>query len=423
MISVTECSCTSSPESKQTKYGGIHMEARQRERQDKVKHICTYRNNYTMVNHKMFQNILVDDKRKLLFCIIHKVASTTTKKTIIHSSGRANETIVRQMDINNVTILQQHGLWLLSKYSIENIFDKIKNYYKVMFVRCPLRRLLSAFRDRFEIKKYREAFRRLHGRAAIKQFRKNATKEALHKANDVQFDEFLQYITNQARRHQTLNTHWNTYQKNCRPCLVEYDFIGKLETYESDMKYLLSKIANTTVKPIQQQYGPSSYNTNKDTNAAYNEYYGKIPSGIMQDVREVFGIDFDLYGYDFDKTTVKGNRAPIGQKPTVNDREPGQKPAVNDKREPGHKAIVKDYREPGQKPAVNDNREPGQKPTVNDKRKPGLKPAMKVNRKPGQKPAVKDKREPGQKPAVKDNRKPGQKPAVNDKENQDRNQL
>ena len=283
-----------------------NIERKIQQRRKKVQKVCEQQNNYTFIEPQMFKRILVDDSRELLYCVVFKVASTATKRTLIHSSGKANMSISRELDINNETLLSQYGLRLLSNYSMEQIAFRVKNYYSAMFVRHPLKRLLSAFRDRFEIEKDRQLYREVYGKNIIKTYRKRPTKESLQKGHDVKYHEFLKYVADlETAKHSNkkikINPHWNTYKDNCRPCLVDYSFIGKLESFDEDINYLLHKISSTKVEMISKEYGPASYKTRKDTDAAYNEYYDKVPANIMDSVRKAFNIDFELYHYEFDK--------------------------------------------------------------------------------------------------------------------------
>ena len=45
----------------------------------------------------------------------------------------------------------------------------------------------------------------------------------------------MQYFSNDVPR----NQHWRQYEKLCHPCVINYDFIGRLETLENDAPLLL----------------------------------------------------------------------------------------------------------------------------------------------------------------------------------------
>ena len=66
-----------------------------------------------------------------------------------------------------------------------------------MFVRHPVERVLSAYRDKFTTTMSGgQRFQKLYGRDIIKRFRKNPSMPSLKKGNDVKFDEFVQYDKN-----------------------------------------------------------------------------------------------------------------------------------------------------------------------------------------------------------------------------------
>ena len=83
-------------------------------------------------NREEFQYIAVDDKNKILFCALQKVASRTwlrLLKDVLGIKGKRWEVIPR-----------------LSEYSEEEMSFKLKTYFKFFFVREPLERLLSAYK-------------------------------------------------------------------------------------------------------------------------------------------------------------------------------------------------------------------------------------------------------------------------------------
>ena len=57
-------------------------------------------------------------------------------------------------------------------------------------------------------------------------------------------------------------------------------------------------------------YGPSSNQEgNRNTSTLVESYYKDIPGHVMDNIRDVYGIDFEMFGYDkylpFEKTENK----------------------------------------------------------------------------------------------------------------------
>ena len=60
-------------------------------------------------------------------------------------------------------------------------------------------------------------------------------------ANDVSFNEFLDYIVGN-KSPKFLNHHWKPIYLQCSPCVFHPHVIGKLDTFASDAKYILEKL-------------------------------------------------------------------------------------------------------------------------------------------------------------------------------------
>ncbi|GFR11148.1 carbohydrate sulfotransferase [Trichonephila clavata] len=56
----------------------------------------------------------------------------------------------------------------------------------------------------------------------------------------ISFAEFVWYLTHTTER--DYDEHWAPYWSRCDPCLVDYNFIGKLETAQHDFHMLLEKL-------------------------------------------------------------------------------------------------------------------------------------------------------------------------------------
>ena len=112
----------------------------------------------------------------------------------------------------------------------------LQSFRKALFVRNPLDRLWSAYNSKFV--NLNPRFLQQYGRTILRRFRQFPSAPALECGSDVTFLEFISFVTTDERRN---NVHWMLYDRLCAPCELSYDFIGKLETFEADMTYLLSR--------------------------------------------------------------------------------------------------------------------------------------------------------------------------------------
>ncbi|CAH1782684.1 unnamed protein product [Owenia fusiformis] len=185
-------------------------------------------------------NMLVDEKHKLLYCYVPKVGCTTWKQLFKTLSTGSR----KRMTFYNRS--QQEYI--------------LKSYYKFIFVREPFERLVSAYIDKFYTPnpKFWDSW----GRQIIKQFRNNSNVTSNPCGHDVTFEEFLSYSFSSIKKSNISggNEHWVTIQQLCNPCGVGYDYIGHLETMQQDTEVILQRanvshlIAqhNSTMNKIRQ---------------------------------------------------------------------------------------------------------------------------------------------------------------------------
>ena len=268
-------------------------------------HMTTHPSNITscgwqkrMLVPRMLGNLLVDDKHQAMYCVIPKVACTNWKRAMARLSGRLNNTdseALRLMNVHGEALLNQLGLRHLNTYPLEEIRMRMDKYYKFMFVRHPLERLLSAYRDKFTIQnKWTEHFQHKYGRRIIRSLRKDPSKESLAEGNDVTFSEFVKYVSKKAMSSRASNPHWTSYYDLCHPCSIKYDFIGKFDTFTVDSTYILSKLSKSDCP----QPFPTIMPSGATTRQVMSEYYKTLSRSDISVLVQAFLPDFVMFGYD-----------------------------------------------------------------------------------------------------------------------------
>lgn len=272
-------------------------------------------------------NILVDDSRKLMFCMVPKVACTNWIRTLALTSKNISLTGLKSLyyntdlakeEITENTVWSQQkvekliktyhqtplhtprfnravGMAHLHAFPPEGIAYRIKHYYKFMFVRHPFVRLLSAFRDKLE-KAYDKQYRLKFGKEIIRKFRSNPSQRSLDTGDDVTFVEFVNFLFYIMKHGKQLNPHWNTYFNLCHPCVMHYDFIGKFETMTQEFMHVIPHLTESpyTSQFLAKQYGP---NTNT-TIGIVKKYYHQLNTDNLFKLRKMYDIDFIMFGYD-----------------------------------------------------------------------------------------------------------------------------
>ena len=122
--------------------------------------------------------LAVNDNLKLIYCVIPKVGTTTWKRVIAKSREI-------QPRINRWILWKR-----LSNYTEEERNERLKKYFKFVFVREPLQRLLSAYKNKFlQIPNYTKGLRKETVQSLRPQDFKPEGK------NFVRLKKFIQYFS------------------------------------------------------------------------------------------------------------------------------------------------------------------------------------------------------------------------------------
>ena len=171
-------------------------------------------------------------------------------------------------------------------YTEEQRAIRLKAYFKFLFVREPLHRLLSAFKDKF--------FANVTESDIIDKCRSDIVKSyrprdyVRNGINLITFPEFIKYYSDQRTR----DHHWRQFDQICHPCLVKYDFIGKLENLSEEGPSLL-RMAGLSDKVA---FPPIHQHTSGDE---VLKYYSQIPPDDIKKIGELYVSDFAMFGYEY----------------------------------------------------------------------------------------------------------------------------
>ena len=191
-------------------------------------------------------------------------------------------------DTNTIRKVNHMSFTFLRDFPSSDIKHKLSEYYKFMFVREPLVRLLSAYKDKFLLNN--TSFHKSYGRKIVKHVRKNAAANS--NGDDVSLQEFLQYV---AESHvEDMNEHWMPFYELCQPCAVSYDFVGSFENLESDANQVLKELnVNEQVTfPKQQKYykaGGNGYVEGKKLT--------DVSPDMMKNALRKYDLDYKLFSY------------------------------------------------------------------------------------------------------------------------------
>ena len=212
------------------------------------------------------KSLMYQEPWHLLYCWIHKVASTSWSKVFLQLAGL--EVPLSRTHEATVKFSPKKPGQLASAISTSLVFT---------IVRHPFERLVSAYRDKFELaKKYAYVYSHytprigVHGRPTFSQFVDYLLREEVSEYND----------------------HWVPYWLHCHVCEMEYDVIGKMETLEEDMNFIAetSGLASTNISlPWANRRGSGEQGS--------LDYFRKLDLDRTQRLYAIYRLDFEMFGY------------------------------------------------------------------------------------------------------------------------------
>ncbi|XP_066505038.1 carbohydrate sulfotransferase 8 [Hoplias malabaricus] len=265
----------------------------QQSRRRQMREVCAkYRSSNSrmrLVNRQHVSRIYVEDTYKLLYCEVPKAGCSNWKRVLMVLQGEASST----GEIPHEQVHYGNHLKRLDSFSHQGILRRLETYRKVLFLREPFERLVSAFRDKFESPN--SYYHPVFGKPIISKYRSNASKLALRTGEGVTFKEFVQYLLD-VHRPVGMDIHWEPVVQLCSPCLIDYDFIGKFETIEEEANFLLRHIgapANLTFPSFKDRNPKAERTSSRIT----QEYFSRLDLSERQRTYDLYYMDYLMFNY------------------------------------------------------------------------------------------------------------------------------
>uniref|UniRef100_A0A8C6AGT1 Carbohydrate sulfotransferase n=1 Tax=Monodon monoceros TaxID=40151 RepID=A0A8C6AGT1_MONMO len=237
----------------------------------------------------MVSRIYVEDKHKILYCEVPKAGCSNWKRILMVLNGLAPSAY----NISHDAVHYGKHLKKLDGFDLKGIYARLNTYTKTVFVRDPMERLVSAFRDKFEHPN--SYYHPVFGKAIIKKYRPNACEEELNNGSGVKFKEFIHYLLD-SHRPVGMDIHWEKISKLCYPCLIHYDFVGKFETLEEDANYFLQLIG--APKRLKFPNFKDRHSSDKRTNAqVVRQYLKDLTRTERQLIYDFYYLDYLMFNY------------------------------------------------------------------------------------------------------------------------------
>nr|XP_026648271.1 carbohydrate sulfotransferase 13 [Zonotrichia albicollis] len=267
------------------------LQAVHQQRREMLSNICSrYTRKRRLLRPDDLRHLVVDDTHGLLYCYVPKVACTNWKRVMMVLTGQG-----KYRDPLEIPAHEAHvpsNLRTLSEYSVAEINARLRTYLKFIFVREPLERLVSAYRNKFTLS-YNTAFHKRYGTKIVRRHRPQPSQRALERGDDVRFEEFVYYLLDpRTQQEEPFNEHWERVHSLCHPCIIHYDVVGKYETLAEDAKYILQLVgADASVK------FPASSKTTRTTDDMTAQFFQDISPFYQRRLFNLYKMDYLLFNY------------------------------------------------------------------------------------------------------------------------------
>lgn len=245
----------------------------------------------TIPNIKYKQQLVdlfhVDDY-ELLTCLPPKTGTTNWQRffaALIHPD-------IKPEDFTVPDVFSQIPRIKDKSKKVPEELDIRSQYTKLMNVRHPFARLLSAWHQKFHKDFHRlKMYVRKYGRTEIEKYEPyNSEKE-----NVYSFEAFLQYIATSADM-LNFDYHWQTMHFQCMPCEMGYDIVTMQETSASDAVFVLEQ------NQLQgRTYLPGQYGDSPLLSTSLVENFAKVPRSTIEKLYKIYFSDFLLFNYSIDE--------------------------------------------------------------------------------------------------------------------------
>ncbi|XP_044047497.1 carbohydrate sulfotransferase 12 isoform X1 [Siniperca chuatsi] len=263
---------------------------------------------FDLIPNRELDHLIVDDTHQIIYCYVPKVACTNWKRVMVvlsqslisPFSGKPYtdpEAVPPDLVHNSSLHLTFSKFWHhYGSLSRHLMALKLQHYTKFLFVRDPFVRLISAFRNKFG--RPNEDFYRQFGSVMLRRYGNvsgslpETAAEAFSAGIKPTFQQFITYLLDpETERESIFNEHWRQVYRLCHPCQVKYDFIGQLETLETDAEHLLKLLG------VDHLLRFPSGARNRTATSWERDWFARIPISMRRELYRLYEPDFELFGY------------------------------------------------------------------------------------------------------------------------------
>ena len=105
--------------------------------------------------------------------------------------------------------------------------------------------------------------------------------------------------------------HWAPYYKICAPCFMKFDYIGILDPTQEENNFIWKSLGvkMSNYHWSNAKFMKSSSTTQEKKEKILSKIYSTLSRPTLIELYKKYKIDYDLFGFDFDKILKLADRA------------------------------------------------------------------------------------------------------------------
>ena len=185
---------------------------------------------------------LVGVNHSFIYCSVPKTGSSFWKTVLKMIESHKNYDSLYKFSVSGTTL---QALPSFTTFSLQHTKEQVQVFLEeavsFTFVREPYGRLFSAYVDKLFSPNV--LFWNKLSCAIIKAVRPNPSADSLKFGHDVTFVELIRYIVQQYESNIQVDRHIAPMHERCNPCKWHFKYIGKMETFLSDTRFIISELS------------------------------------------------------------------------------------------------------------------------------------------------------------------------------------
>ncbi|KAK3089280.1 hypothetical protein FSP39_002308 [Pinctada imbricata] len=191
-------------------------------------------------------NFQISRRHRLVYCSVLKAGSTFWRRFLqVIDSGKVRSPYsIEAKDVNEKSETLQNVF-------IEDLYEMSQKNLLFMFSRNPYKRLLSAYLDKLY------SANPLFWHSWGHKIKRKPHTICYH---DITFEEFLRYVVKLEKAPLwKRDPHYASMREVCKPCQIQYDFIGKIESFKEDVFFFLDHLNLSRYKGVFKDFEEDTF--------------------------------------------------------------------------------------------------------------------------------------------------------------------